>query len=175
MKVLTYDTAEKANSVGVFGGGATTGKNTKKIQEYISKNNSLVVSINYNHAGMDSDYTYFGNWRQFLELRKTIQSKNMIFTYFLKKKTSYRLTGTKFKRFWSKYSKNHNIYSIGKGEGRDSYKMKSWKIKSNGSFLFLPSPSGFAGIVVSVLFRPKRILITGMDGPNNPVPGKRPS
>ena len=172
IKEFNYQTAPKSDSIVVLGGGPSTGANKDKINYYIENNNSIVISINYAYPGIKkSDYTYFGNWIQFLKLYNTIVSPNVIVSYFLQKKVKMRLQKD-FYIFWQNAFKKHKFYKIGRGDGKKSMKKKKWTINKKGSLKFLPSPSGFAGIVISTLFLPKRILIAGMDGPNNPVKGE---
>ena len=166
MLKLNYDTVAQFDSVIVVAGGPSTGSNIDKIVEYQKANNSLVIASNYNYEKIIADYTYITDYYKLVENIGKINSP-LIGTESLfsivkgKKKHFSKLTS---------YGKKFQIYTVGdikKKEGvYESYENGGISISSKGDFPYFElGTSGLGSLAISILFKPKKILISGFDGP----------
>ena len=170
------DGLRKSDSVVILCAGPSLFSNKEKIVNYIKKNGSIVFSANYNYEefGIKSDYTYITDQYKLIENLSKINS-DLIVPVCMKtdcdKHTLKRhlkdhggivknLLREKFD--FSKYK----LYRVGKKNKISVYgEMGTLRMLSNGEFPY--SRLGSAGqgsIMSSLVYRPKRMLIVGLDG-----------
>ena len=170
---FNYASAPQRDSVIVVAGGQSTGNNAKKIIEYQNKNNSLVMASNYNYKDLLSDYTYFTDIDKLIENIDKIESP-IIMTHALFKMTRKdKSLFESMKNFEKKYSiytvcdiKNKQLQKDRKRVIYQTYREGGISISSKGDFPYFElGTSGLGSLAISILFKPKKILISGFDGP----------
>jgi len=179
---LDYSQVQQNDSVVVLCGGPSTQIYANRVKQYICDNKSVTISANYdyNHLGVKTDYTYITDTYKLLELVGFLKTSLIIpaepktdriykqlvrFKMRLYKDRIERLIKTRFKG-------PPNVLVAGTKDVRTTVydsKGKPYDIKINedGSFPYRRFGSaGQGAIILSLVFRPKKILIIGLDGPS---------
>lgn len=153
-----YNHIAQCDTVIVLGGGPSTRKNIKSINSFIANNNCIVLGANYSYDFISRmDYTYFGDWRRFRDRFKDVRS-NVIVAVTLVDRFS--------PVFWDEVRKDRKCYEVFTRGRKHGQNAKRWKITREGLFPHGKiSPSGFAVAVLSAVFRPKKVILFGLDGP----------
>jgi len=168
---LEYKLVEQSGSVVVLAGGLSTSLDRKKINNYISEHNSIVISANHSYNFIDKiNYTFFGDPNVFLAKHKLARGTPIVSV-----RVKDRLKGIVSDKFWNRFIKKKKVcfevFTRGKKHGN---KMKKWKINKDGTFPTLKySSTGFAAMCISLLFRPKEVLVAGLDGPEFDFPKEK--
>lgn len=169
LKIYNYSTAKKTNSVVVLFAGPSTMQNKERIIDYVKNNNSVVIGSNYSYEsiGIKSDYTYVANDFKLDENEKHINNDiivpGRIFSGEIDPKKSRKTLRRHIDR-------GFNVFMAGGKEFSTTYKIKSGaiEIKPDG---FLPygrfSSAGHGAMLMSIVCRPKKMLIVGLDGPSD--------
>ena len=155
--IFDYAKAPRSDSVIIIAGGWSVSSNLQKIRDYQIEHNSTVFSANYHHD-IPIHYTYFADPCKIREQYFNVKS-NIIIPPRLK--SSVRILNQKEKK------KNRKSFHVIKLQpGSDSiYGSGRVKITDDGTFPYcLIGTAGLASIVVSLLCRPKRMLLVGFDG-----------
>ena len=155
---LKYKHIRPSKSVVVLGGGPSTSSDKDLINEYISRNDSVVISTNYSYSFISKiDYVYFGDPGKFRSNFKTVTGGIFV---------SVGIVDRYTQELWSRTEKKHECYEVFLRGYSHGNAIKKWTINRNGTF---PSskygPSGLAIMCISLLFRPEEILVSGLDGP----------
>lgn len=178
MTCLKFSNMKKADSVVIVCAGPSLSTYKKEVVNYIKENHSLVISANYNHAafGIKSDYTYITDQNKLIENISLIES-NLVIPAKMKtdynldkiKKVMNRYKGVKFFISHKFFNKPYSVYKIGGAEHNTVYSDSlPIKMNKNGEFRYRRLGSaGQGSVLLSVLCRPKKILIVGLDGPLN--------
>ena len=168
---LRYELVESSESVVVLAGGMSVLLDKNKINNYIFKNNSIVISANHSYDFIDKiDYTFFGDPDVFLSKYTSIRGTPII-SVRVKDRLKDRINNMFWNRFIKKKKVCFEVFTRGKKHGN---KMKKWKINKDGTFPTLKySSTGFAAMCISLLFRPKEVLVAGLDGPEFDTPKEK--
>lgn len=151
---FNYNNIRSYDSVLVLGGGPSLTSSMNLIQDFIKKENPVILSANYEHKNINIDFIHFVTSSKFREAYKQkIKTKNII----LRDKISYL----------SNNNIGYNYYKIGNNKSESgAYKIKKIQISNNGDFnYFNLGNAGFSTIVISAIFKPKKIFMVGFDGP----------
>lgn len=174
---FNFQTIRKADSVVVLCAGPSLRQNKDRIKAYIKENSSVVLSANYdytNSIGIKSDYTYITDQMKLFENILFITSAlilpiRMKTDSHLKDKVRSTLRGSRgdildYTRKRSRHIKS--LYMIGDKRGDTVYSERELiKIDKYGNFPYKRLGSAGQGcVLLSMIFRPKKILIVGMDG-----------
>jgi hypothetical protein len=154
-----YSIAKQNDRVVVLGGGPTAGTRLDVVSEYIERYKPIVLSANYDHD-VPIDYIVSNSKLALSKLAenppkcKKLIIRNRVGLLRLFEKTWADIKGYRF-----------YVYCDGRySEG--AYKTRHIKISEQGRFLhYRVGSSGFGALALSVVFRPKEILIVGFDGP----------
>ena len=175
---FNFGTMKQKDSVVVLCGGPSTTTNAGRLKSYIKKNSSVVLSANYNFyktIGIKSDYTYITDQLKLFENISLLDSDLIIP---IKMKTSMK-NAPKVNRALTRHRGDIRLYiqrrkpfrissyMIGDKQKVSVYKEKRKQIlmKGNGEFPYRRLGSAGQGcILLSLVFRPKKILIVGLDG-----------
>ncbi len=156
MKKFDYSIAERSESVVIVGAGPSSTANMEKIIDYAEQNGSVTIVPNYSYHGLKSDYVYFTDKITFAKyMPKMTRNQRIIICQIL----------THLAKPWLK---DHTFYKVGKHGKPVVYNADKIKMSSNGEFPYMSlGTAGFACVLLSVLFKPKRILLAGFDGPSD--------
>jgi len=175
---FNFNTIKQRDSVVVLCGGPSTTINTGRLKKYVKKNSSIVLSANYNFfkaIGIKSDYTYITDQLKLFENISLLDSHLIVP---IKMKTNAR-GSAKVSRALSRHRgdirlyierrkpRRINSYMIGNKKYVSVYKEKEKRILMdlNGEFPYRRLGSaGQSCILLSLVFKPKKILIVGLDG-----------
>lgn len=164
---FNYSSIKQRDSAVVLGAGPSLTYNAKNIKKYIAKNNSVVISANYNFVslGIKSDYTYITDKIKLIKNIHSIRSPLVVpISVFFDKRCSNAIRDF------------HNrlkflVYKVGVKNSLSVYDCSGGLLLDlNGEFHH--SGLGIAGLgalAISLIFQPKKILIVGID---DPKPGK---
>ncbi len=155
---LKYKHVADVESVVVIGGGPSTALDKDVINEYIIKNNSIVIGTNYSYPFIcKMDYTYFGDAGKFKSGLASVRGGIFVCVSLVDRYPPY---------FWLKVKNHYKCYEVFLRGLRHGNYIRKWSINSNGTF---PAgkygPSGLAVSCISLLFNPKEVVLTGIDGP----------
>jgi len=154
------------NSIVILGAGPSLTTNIENIKRYIIKNNSTVISSNYNfeELGLIAHYTYVTDEEKLIVNASKINTPLIVAAAIINYKTL---------RFLRAFRKRTSlpVYKMGRHGGPHVYDGKG-VVFTDASGAFVNKSLGIAGlgaIVSSIVFKPKRMLIVGID---DPTPGK---
>lgn len=156
-----YETAPQVDSVVLVAAGPSTANYHGQIIEYVKANKSIVFAANYNYGDIKSNFTYYSDHRKFIEQFKNIDPESKIilreWSYRTSKKAIDRLLNGRF------------FYRAGTFKPLNSiYRSNNINIGHDGSLNYTTiGCSGLALLTISLLCRPKKMLISGIDGPLN--------
>ena len=166
MVEFNYKAVKRANSVVVLGAGPSLTTNIGKIKRYIIQNNSIVISSNYNFAdlGLNAHYTYVTDEEKLMVNARKIDTPLIVAAAIINYKTL---------RFLRAFRKRTGlpVYKMGRHGGPHVYDGKGL-IFMDSTGAFVNKSLGIAGlgaIVSAIVFKPKKMLIVGID---DPTPGK---
>jgi len=174
---FNFNTVKQRDSIVVLCGGPSTTVNAGRLKQYIKKESSVVLSANYNFfktIGIKSDYTYITDQMKLFENMSLLNS-NLIVP--VKMKTELR-NASRLQRALTRYRGDVrlyierrkpfriNTYMIGDKKKTSIYKEKDKILMSlNGEFPYRRLGSAGQGcILLSLVFKPKKILVVGLDG-----------
>lgn len=60
--------------------GKSVNEEQKKVQDFILKENPLIISVNHINSKIESEYTFFSNQKRLSEFEKDVSDKNLILT-----------------------------------------------------------------------------------------------
>ncbi len=145
-----YSIAPQAESVIIVAGGWSVHDNIQRIKEYQSKHNSTVFAANYNHK-FPIHYTYFADPDKLIEQIRNIKSEIIVPPRLKSRMRVLRKT-------------NYFVIKL-QPSSPSIYVSSRVQIEDDGTFPYcLIGTAGLASIVVSMLCRPKRMLLVGFDG-----------
>jgi hypothetical protein len=161
-KKFCYARCTKAESVIAIAAGPSTGRHMKDIAKYAKKNKSLVFAANYHYPGIYSHYTYFTDLQRMRKNSKSVESKVIIVSSFLAGQLTRGANRAKFRHLYS----NKKIFMAGKIGGKPKYYHQRFlNMSSKGIFPYTSlGTAGISSITISLLAKPKKILIVGIDG-----------
>jgi len=157
---LKYGVIPQNDYVLIVGAGPSTRMCLDKIRVYIKKYRPLIFAANYNFETecIMSNYTYITDPEKFVENIHKINS-DLIIPFKLK----YMLN---FNSASKKYCKLHTIFVAGNADKFDYLTNNNIKIKKNGSLTMnFFGIAGFGAMTVSMVAKPKHMLIVGIDDP----------
>ena len=170
---LDYSTAKLGDSVVVLGAGASTHAHMDDIQKYIADNNSIVYSASYNFDPILSDYTYLNDVEKISTCITKLRSGVIISARLLEKlpRKGYNIEQVT-KKMMKRGVKVWSIGSTRRGAIGNIYKgMRiDFDVVSGRFNHFTLGNAGFGAIASSLVSRPKKMLIVGIDGH---IPGKK--
>jgi hypothetical protein len=148
---FNFENIKQHDSVLVLGGGPSLTNEFHLIEKFIKNENPIIISANYEHQNINIDYIHFVTSSKFLEAKNNnITTKNIIFR--------------------DKIADLHIeipdkiCYKIGNNHSDSgAYKIKNIKQDEYGNFNL--GNAGFSSIIISSVFKPKKIFIIGFDGP----------
>ncbi len=166
---LDYKSIKKSDAVVVLCGGPSVTNNATRIKEYVKNNNAILFGSNYSFEtiGIKSDYTYVANDFKLHENIAKINNDIIIPAKLFNgefppedtKKLIRKHVERGYKVFQAGDIKNPTTYTIKKGVV---------KILPNGEIPYSRlSSAGHGCMVVSLLCKPKRLLLVGLDGPKD--------
>jgi len=151
MENINFKNVPQSDYIIILAAGPSINKNIDTIKEYYQKKSTIVISANYNHA-IPADYTVFVDKKRYKEQKNSIKGKII---------TGGRINWQKDKHLYNK------ILPI-KHNAHPSYlQTKKIIVKSNGKINHEVGNAGFASILISIFFKPKKILAAGFDGPDS--------
>jgi len=148
VKVFNQKNVEQSDSVVVMGAGPSLQHNLDKIKDYIAENDSLVVAAGRQFP-IEADYTLFVDEAQYNSYRKQVRSPHVILPIYHRS-----LVKTKHDYLFTNCTLRPKVYYV-----------KRIRVTEDGEFQHGIGSSGFSAIITSVFFRPKKLLIVGIDGP----------
>jgi hypothetical protein len=191
-----HSSVPKSNAVAIICAGPSTKKYAKKAKQWIKKNSAKVFAANYNYGdiGLKSHYTYITDHVKFFEVIEDIDS-HIIVPYKMKgplKKTKMiKKFGENWRRKIKQRIKHHkkkgkkvfragyfsrkknrvidttHIYSKRYGGGYIRHILTMGKY---GEFRYERfGPAGQGAMLMSLVLKPKKMLVIGLDGPNSLV------
>ena len=161
-KKFCYARCTKAKSVIALAAGPSTGRHLKDIAEYAKKNKSLIFAANYNYPGIYSHYTYFTDIHRMKRSARSINSKVLIVSAFLAGQLTRGANKLKYRRLYE----GKKIFLAGKTGGKPKYYyQRNLNMSSEGIFPYTSlGTAGISAITISLLAKPKKLLIVGLDG-----------
>jgi hypothetical protein len=189
-----YANVPQSDAVAIICGGPSTKKYAKKAKQWIKKNSAKVIAANYNYGnlGLKSHYTYITDSVKFLEVIEDIDS-HLILPCVIKGVLRNGQMREKFGNDWKhkikKYAwifkdngknvyvsgftsaskknrllKTPHVYSTIYGGGFNRHLLS---ISDEGKFHYERfGPAGQGAMLMSLVLKPKKILVIGLDGPN---------
>ena len=162
-----YKSVRQSNSVVVLCAGPSVKANGKKILSYIESNNSVVFAANYNYGsiGLSADFTYVANDFKLGENEAKIVSPIIVPAKIFSGKINSKIAKNALK---SHQERGLLIYMSGSRKDPTTYKFTKGPLKVNkdGSLSYSRlSSAGHGCMLLSLVCRPKRLLLVGMDGP----------
>jgi len=166
IRTLKYSRIKQSEAVIVLCGGPSVTNNADRINEYVRKYNAVVFGSNYSFdcIGIKSDYTYIANDFKLHENIKKINNEVIIPAKvfsgeFPPEDTRKLLKAHPYKIYQAGIKANPTTYTIKKG---------IVKILSDGQIQYSRlSSAGHGCMLVSLLCRPQRMLLVGLDGPTD--------
>ena len=157
-KKLKYKEVPQSDSVVVLAAGLSALLDKKIINDYVSEHDSIVISANHDYTFIKKiDYTYFGDPHIFL--KNFYLTRGIILL-------SVKIVDSIGKSFWNCYRKKDSCYEVFTRRKPHGNCMSKWTISEDGTFpSYKYSSTGFAAACISLLFRPKEVLLSGLDGP----------
>jgi hypothetical protein len=170
---LDYSTSKKSNSVVIIGAGPSTAAHVKDIVKYIAENKSVVYAATYNFDPIIADYTYLNDVEKIRSCITKLRSGVLLSARMLQKlpKRGYDIYHISKKL----HKRGIKVWSIGdtaRGSISNIYKGGQIQFDNiSGRFgHYTLGNAGFGAIAASLVSRPKKILIVGIDGH---IPGKK--
>lgn len=179
MKYLrfNFNTIKNRDSVVVLCAGPSLIKYKSDIRQYIKKENSIVLSANYNYnhsIGIKSDYTYITDQLKLFENLHLLNS-HLIVPSKMKTDSLFTSRVHRVLKYYDdddsvyierKKPKFINVYKVGDKRQLSVYKQKKIvKMDLSGEFPYKRLGSaGQSCVLLSLVFKPKKILIVGLDG-----------
>lgn len=164
---FNYSSIKSRDSVVVLGAGPSLTSNIKNIKKYIVKNNSVVISANYNFIslGIKTDYTYITDKEKLIKNIHTIRSPIVVpVSIFFDKRCANVI-----RDFHNRLK--FAVYKVGEKNTLSVYDCSGGLLlDSHGEFHHCGlGIAGLGALAISLVFQPKKILIVGID---DPKPGK---
>jgi len=179
---LDYSSVPQSDSVVILCGGPSIQSYAKKVRKYIRDNNSITISANYDYSFLNiyTNYTYITDTYKLLEILGSLKTTLIIpaepkTDRLYKQIVSFKMrlhkgrVGSLIKATFKGPEKvlvagtkdvSETVYSS-KGAPHDI------KINEDGTFPYRRFGSaGQGATILSLVFRPKKILIVGLDGPS---------
>ena len=174
---FSYKHVHQSDSVVIVGGGPSTGIYAEEVKQYIKDNDSTVLAANYSYEGLgiESDYTFTIDRRKIVQNIEHLNSHLIVSAKFWektntdKKKKFSKLREPINDAFYRHVERGYKVYKVGRPKGPHlflSKKVSFLEIDKNGKFPY--STIGISGtslIPASLVCRPKKMLIVGIDGP----------
>jgi hypothetical protein len=177
-KQFNYETIPQRDNVVILCAGPSIMECKDKIIDYIKINNSIVMSANYNYEkyGIKSDYTYITDQIKLYENASKINSHLIIPAKMKTGRENRKQVEIILKKFDDKvfhmidklFNLKYDVYMVGEKHEKEVYKIKKGLINISQKGNILHRRLGSAGqgsILLSVIFKPKKILVVGFDGP----------
>ncbi len=166
IRTLKYNRIRKSDVVVVLCGGPSIPNNVERINEYIRKNKAIVFGSNYSFEsiGIKSDYTYIANDFKLHENIKKITNAVIIPAKIFLGEFPPDDTRRLIK------AHTHKVYQAGIKANPTTYTIKKGlvKILPDGKIPYSRlSSAGHGCMLVSLLCKPKRMLLVGLDGPKD--------
>jgi hypothetical protein len=156
VKSFGFSVAPQRDSVIVLGGGPSVTRHRNQILDYASKNGSLVLSANYAHDWIRSDYTHFVTNAKLREWSAVPRSPTNVIV-------RDEMLPLKIENLGK-----HKFYVICNQKAKTgAYFIKSLEMSPKGRFdYFNLGNAGFSALILSVVFQPQKVLAVGFDGPS---------
>lgn len=149
---LSHKSVPQTDSVIVLGAGPSLTSNLQQILDYKKEHNSIVVAASRNYP-VFAEYTLFVDHVHYQKQIGSIRSPNIIMTSWCQDSV-----GTE---------KNDFNFLVVKALSRpEVYYVDKLEMNKKGTFVHGLGNSGLTTIVSSVFFRPKHVLLAGLDGPD---------
>jgi len=163
---FNYKTIKKSNNIVILGAGPSLSSNIDNIKQYIVRNKSIVIGSNYNFVdlGLNANYTYITDEEKLLTNISKINCPVIIASAILNQRT-YR----SLRAFRSRT--RLPVYKIGRHGAPHVYEEDGLiNIDPEGCFRYRSlGIAGLGALVSSIIFKPQRVLVVGID---DPTPGK---
>jgi len=166
IRTLKYSRIIQSKAVVVLCGGPSVTNNADRINEYVRKYNAVVFGSNYSFdcVGIKSNYTYIANDFKLHENIKKINNEVIIPAKvfsgeFPPEDTRKLIREHRYKVLQAGVKANPTTYTIKKG---------IVKILPDGQIPYSRlSSAGHGCMLVSLLCKPQRMLLVGLDGPKD--------
>lgn len=164
MTRFNYKTVTPSKSVVVLAAGPSTGSNIDAIREYIKENDSVVIAANYQYGDIVADYTYFTDFNKLSEKISSVHGDIILRSTISESKHKYsKATVKEFKRL---KREGVTVFKIGKVKHNSIYTEKTIRISKEGEFPYSTiGVAGIGSILLSLVFKPEKVLFVGIDGP----------
>ena len=166
IRTLKYSRIREAKAVVVLCGGPSVTNNADRINKYVKKNKAIVFGSNYSFEsiGIKSDYTYIANDFKLHENIKKISNEVIIPA----KIYAGEFPPDDTRRLIKEHQ--YKVYQAGQRKDPTTYTIKRGlvKILPDGKIPYSRlSSAGHGCMLVSLLCKPKRMLLVGLDGPTD--------